>query len=200
MKFDIKLILAGALFTIILIYVTAILFSDFIAKEALSQVKNDLNEALEECINSEQANNYISRVLKEAIYSNISGTPSFIINEGVIVGNRDILIFKNALDNPIGEPKKYFYSEDDVVFGDPNAKVWIIEFSSPLCPHCQKYHSEKFKEIYNEYVTTGKAFYIFKGLAIFNREEEKYLIKTIYCQYKLDKSKAINIIDKVFKR
>lgn len=199
MNLDLKLILAGALFTIILIYGLAYLLTDKIAKDSLNKIER-LDGEIEKCINSSEAEKYLERIKREAMDLNIQGTPSFVINEETIRGNREIIVFTNALDSPIGDPKKNLYSKDDIAFGNPNSSVWMIEFSSPLCIYCQKYHAEKFDYIYKQYISTGKVFYIFKGYSIFNRVEEKELIKSIYCVYKLKPDYAIEFINKVFKK
>lgn len=192
MKLDIPIIVAGALFTILLIYGLAYLMS------MPSEVKYP--DMLKECITSQEAEDYVNRVKTQARLYNITGTPTFLINQDKLISNREIVVFRNALDNPIGSPERELYGQDDIVLGDPNASVWLIEFSSPLCPHCQKFHSEKFDIIYEEYIKTGKVFYVFKGLALFNRDDEKALIKTVYCMNKLDKSKLLDTLKGVFKR
>ncbi|WP_374754474.1 DsbA family protein [Aureimonas sp. AU4] len=50
----------------------------------------------------------------------------------------------------------------DVVLGDPNAKVTIIEYASMTCSHCRDFHSETWPTIKRDYVDTGKAKFILR--------------------------------------
>lgn len=52
------------------------------------------------------------------------------------------------------EPK---YILDDIVIGDPDAPVEIIEYASLTCPHCARFHTDVWPEIKEAYVDTGKA-------------------------------------------
>ncbi len=193
MKLDITMIIGGVLFMIIFIYGLWYIMS-------IIPSNTEYPIEFEDCINSEQADQYINRIKEEARIYNITGTPSFIINQDKLVGNRDIMVFKNALNNPIGSKDTRLYQPDDISLGNPNAEIWLIEFSSPICPHCQNFHSEKFDIIYEEYIKTGKVFYVFKGLSLFNRDDEKIKIKTLYCANKLDKNRLLDVIKGVFKK
>ena len=45
----------------------------------------------------------------------------------------------------------------DVVLGDPNAPVTIVEYASMTCPHCADFHSESLPIIKKAFIDTGKA-------------------------------------------
>lgn len=45
----------------------------------------------------------------------------------------------------------------DVVVGDPNAPVTIVEYASMTCPHCAAFAIETLPEIKKTYIDTGKA-------------------------------------------
>ena len=51
---------------------------------------------------------------------------------------------------------------EDVVLGDPDAPVEIIEYASMTCPHCASFHNTTFKELKAEYIDTGKAKFIMR--------------------------------------
>ncbi|MEM4385748.1 MAG: thioredoxin domain-containing protein [Candidatus Anstonellales archaeon] len=188
----------GVIFTIAFILVAAEILSDNVAQDRLNSVINNEDTKYQSCINSSQFNQYLRRVLEQASKYGISGTPSFLINQGKIVGNQNMVVFENAIQNPEGEPIRELYEYDDIVFGDPNAPVWVVEFSSPLCPHCQRFHKEKFKEIYNKYISTGKVFWILKGASIFGRVQERELIGLVYCTSLYDRENLLNVVDRVF--
>ncbi|MEO1104055.1 MAG: thioredoxin domain-containing protein, partial [Pseudomonadota bacterium] len=50
----------------------------------------------------------------------------------------------------------------DVVLGDENATVTIIEYASMTCPHCASFHNGTFKELKSEYIDTGQVKFILR--------------------------------------
>ncbi len=46
---------------------------------------------------------------------------------------------------------------NDIIVGDPNALVTIVEYSSLSCPHCAHFHEKVFPDLQKEFITTGKA-------------------------------------------
>ena len=49
------------------------------------------------------------------------------------------------------------YAIGDVVMGDPDAPVTIVEYASLTCPHCANFHTGAYPEIKADYIETGKA-------------------------------------------
>src|SRR5688572_841889 len=45
----------------------------------------------------------------------------------------------------------------DIVMGDPNAPVTIIEYASLSCSHCAHFHNDILPELEKAYISTGKA-------------------------------------------
>ncbi len=43
----------------------------------------------------------------------------------------------------------------DMVAGNPDAKVTLVEYASYTCPHCQRFHAEVYSKIKPEYIDTG---------------------------------------------
>jgi protein-disulfide isomerase len=52
--------------------------------------------------------------------------------------------------------------------GDPGAPVTIVEYSDYQCPFCQRHHSETLPQLIENYVDTGRVYYIFKDYPIAN--------------------------------
>ena len=55
---------------------------------------------------------------------------------------------------------------NDYVIGDSNAKVLIIEYASLSCPHCAVFYREAFDRIKEDYISTGKAQFIFRDFPL----------------------------------
>ncbi|MDR1827457.1 MAG: thioredoxin domain-containing protein [Methylobacteriaceae bacterium] len=53
----------------------------------------------------------------------------------------------------------------DIVYGNPDAKVTVVEFSSITCSHCAAFAVDIFPRIKKDYIDTGKIKFIFRDLA-----------------------------------
>ncbi len=54
----------------------------------------------------------------------------------------------------------------DIVYGDPNAPVEIIEYASLTCPHCASFAAEVFPRIKENYIDTGKVKFIYRNFVM----------------------------------
>ncbi len=50
----------------------------------------------------------------------------------------------------------------DIVLGDVNAPVTLVEYASITCPHCATFHTEVLPDIKTNYVDTGKVRFVFR--------------------------------------
>ena len=50
----------------------------------------------------------------------------------------------------------------DMVMGDANAPVTIVEYASLTCGHCAAFHKDKLPTLKSEYIDTGKAKLVFR--------------------------------------
>lgn len=50
----------------------------------------------------------------------------------------------------------------DMVIGDPDAPVEIVEYASFTCPHCASFHANQFKALKENYVDTGKVRFVYR--------------------------------------
>ena len=50
----------------------------------------------------------------------------------------------------------------EMVLGDPNAPVEVIEYASYTCPHCASFHANQFKDLQANYIDTGKIRFIYR--------------------------------------
>ena len=63
----------------------------------------------------------------------------------------------------LGNPSDVFaVNEHDIVLGNPDAKVVVIEYSSPTCTHCAYFHKAIFPELQKNYIDTGKVAYVIR--------------------------------------
>ncbi len=57
---------------------------------------------------------------------------------------------------------KFAITEDDLVIGDANAPITIVEYSSMTCPHCATFHETVYPAMKSKYLDTGKAKLVFR--------------------------------------
>jgi protein-disulfide isomerase len=58
------------------------------------------------------------------------------------------------------KPRGLKVEPDDIVFGEKNSKVVVVEYFSPTCPHCVSYQKRILPHIKEKYVKTGKIAYV----------------------------------------
>ncbi len=56
----------------------------------------------------------------------------------------------------------------DMVLGDKNAPIEIIEYASTTCPHCAVFHKDILPELKKKYIDTGKVKIIFRNYVFSN--------------------------------
>src|SRR5690606_20070793 len=54
----------------------------------------------------------------------------------------------------------------DIVLGDENAPITVIEYASLTCSHCAAFHANVFPEFKKQYVETGKAKFILRHFVL----------------------------------
>lgn len=54
----------------------------------------------------------------------------------------------------------------EMVLGDKDAHVTIIEYASLGCPHCAKFHTDNFPKIKKNYIDTGKVKFIYRDFPL----------------------------------
>lgn len=59
---------------------------------------------------------------------------------------------------------------DDVILGDPKAKVTLIEFGDYQCPFCGRFFTETEGHLRSEYIETGKVRMVYKDFAFLGPE------------------------------
>jgi protein-disulfide isomerase len=57
-------------------------------------------------------------------------------------------------------------NNDDIIFGDKNAPVTLIEYASLSCPHCATFHRESFERLKTDYIDTKKIKFIHRDFPL----------------------------------
>lgn len=115
--------------------------------------------------------------------------PASILVAGIIIAGS--VIYSTGLknykpkDSNVGEEQnqqststaqnlnqKNYLSSNDVILGDANASVTIIEFGDFQCPFCAKFFHDTQSQIVDNYIKTGKAKMVYKALAFLGSESD----------------------------
>jgi protein-disulfide isomerase len=56
--------------------------------------------------------------------------------------------------------------EGGAIYGKPDAKVTIVEFSDYQCPFCARYANDTFPQLERDYIETGRVRYVFRDYPI----------------------------------
>ena len=60
------------------------------------------------------------------------------------------------------QPAETISKSEPHVLGNPSAKVTLIEYAAPRCPHCARFDMNVFPQVKSAYIDTGKVFYVFR--------------------------------------
>jgi protein-disulfide isomerase len=56
--------------------------------------------------------------------------------------------------------------QDDHTMGNPKAPILIVEYAAPACPHCAHFNETEMPLLKQQYIDTGKVFYVFRVFPI----------------------------------
>lgn len=51
---------------------------------------------------------------------------------------------------------------EEMMIGNPDAEVTVIEYASFTCPHCGSFHKNAFKDLKSDYIDTGKINFVYR--------------------------------------
>ncbi len=71
-------------------------------------------------------------------------------------------------------------TKDDVVLGDLNAPVTIVEYSDFQCPFCEMFYSKTVKQVKEDYIKTGKVKMVYRHFA-FQGPESQASAQAVEC-------------------
>ncbi len=82
------------------------------------------------------------------------------------IGRRELLLGASALAlaacNGGGGGAGANVSDEDMVLGQANAPVTLIEYASVTCPHCAEFHEQSWEQLKTNYIDTGKVRFVFR--------------------------------------
>jgi protein-disulfide isomerase len=84
-----------------------------------------------------------------------------IIALGVIVY---LVLFPATADDalPSSGPASISLTKDDRTMGNPKAPIVMLEYAAPTCPHCAHFAMDVFPKVKQQYIDTGKVYYVFR--------------------------------------
>jgi len=84
---------------------------------------------------------------------------------------------------------------DDIVLGDPEAPVTVIEYASMTCPHCARFHANTLPDLKEQYIETGKVKYIMRAFPLDNLAAAAFLLARC-----VDADKYYPFVDMLFEK
>ncbi len=94
-----------------------------------------------------------------------------------------------------GATYKFEVFDHDLIVGDPDAPITIVEYSSMTCPHCAHFHETVYPTMREKYLDTGQAKLIFRHYPLDGIAAQASLM--IACS---TKDRQIKLIDALFAR
>lgn len=101
-----------------------------------------------------------------------------------------LVIFKFdffKLKSDVNATTNYKIGNFEIIVGNPNASIILIEYSSFECPACRMFHAYYFANI-EEAINNGKLKYILRLIPFRQSEFSFNLVKASYCSAKLTNS------------
>jgi protein-disulfide isomerase len=86
----------------------------------------------------------------------------------------------------------------DMVMGNANAPVTIVEYASMTCPHCAHFNEATFPELKKRYIDTGKVRYILREFPLDSLAAAAFMLAR--CAGKDDPSKYFALVDTLFRQ
>jgi protein-disulfide isomerase len=84
----------------------------------------------------------------------------------------------------------------EVVLGNPNAKVTVVEWASITCPHCARFNAEVYPAFKKKYVDSGQVKYVFREMLT---EPAQIAAAGFMIARCAGKDKYFDVVDSVFR-
>lgn len=138
--------------------------------------------AFSECLDSGKHNATAQADNAAGAEAEVNSTPTTFVNgkkvvdeQGRSVGaNGQIILaaIEAAVKNPSPEIKTgpFALTDRDIILGDANAPVTVIEYGDYQCPFCELFSAKVQPLIKQQYVDTGKAKFVFRDFPFLGQE------------------------------
>jgi len=103
---------------------------------------------------------------------------------------------KEVVKEEVTHIRGFAIEPDDIIFGNEDAKIVLLEYFSPTCPACSYYHKRVFPEVKRKYIDTGKIAYVMREF-IGNKQD---FDATILARCKGDKDNYVKFMDIILER
>lgn len=105
--------------------------------------------------------------------NNLLTLPGAIIIAGAIVAiaiiwTRQPVVIKNTQQQPVPPSQQVNIrpvTQNDHIFGNPNAEIKIVEYSDPECPFCKMF-APTMEKLMDEYGPTGKVAWVYRNFPL----------------------------------
>lgn len=81
----------------------------------------------------------------------------------------------------------------DYVIGSKDAKVTLMEYSSPTCPHCSYFHKEVLPKLKEKFIDTGKVKYVLREFVANKQDLDSAIMGRCY-KNEEDPIKLLNLL------
>ena len=133
----------------------------------------------------------------------------YLINKGASAGELttiiDALLQKKETGSlpdtvitvtPSPTPDTDFEDESVTTLGSPDAPVTIVEFSDFQCPYCERFYTQTFSQLKENYIDTGKVRFVFKDFPL--SFHEKAMPAALAAECAGEQGKYWDMHDKLF--
>ena len=114
-----------------------------------------------------------------------------------LAGISPLRLIANAMAQSAADVAKP-QSLPDMALGPADAKVTIVEYAAPTCPHCAAFNRDVFPKIKAGYIDTGKVRYVFREFPLDIKAAAGSMLAR--CIAKDDAGKYFAVIDMLFKQ
>jgi len=152
-----------------------------------------LGSDFDTCLDTKATEDTVRKDIAEGMARGVRGTPSFWIEDELVVGALPFESFKAVIDRklageaapapaaptPTAPTPSAPTAPVDVatgknVMGDADAPITIVEFSDFQCPFCQRFTQQTGSQIIDQYVATGKVRFAYRHFPLsFHQNAQK---------------------------
>jgi protein-disulfide isomerase len=133
------------------------------------------------CLDSGAKEEIVDRDFREGINRGVQGTPTFFIDDEMLVGAQPFENFRPIIERklaeepgqaPAAQPTQpagqtlRLNMENARIKGDPDAPITIVEWSDFFCGFCGRFAKETLPSIMQEYIDAGEVKFVYKDFPV----------------------------------